>query len=339
MTALKAPFPYFGGKLPVAPEIWSRFGDVPNYVEPFAGSLAVLLARPKFTGFRTETVNDLDGFLVNAWRAIALAPDQTAKYADWPVSEADLEARHYWLITEGKTRLPALLSDPEGFDPKIAGWWVWGACCWIGSGWCSGNGPWRVGDGGVWEKIPDEERGAEGGGVCRKHPHLGNAGRGINRQLPHLGDAGQGVAPRNSLPIYDYFLALSERLSRVRICYGDFGRVLGESVTVRHGVTGVLLDPPYMAEREKVYRIETDAAHRCLSWCLENGDNPLYRIALCGYVGEHDDLIGAGWSSHAWKAVGGFGSQGKGLGRENANKERIWFSPYCLKPMQAELEL
>jgi hypothetical protein len=43
---LKAPFPWFGGKIRAAHLIWPRFGDVPNYVEPFAGSLAVLLRRP-----------------------------------------------------------------------------------------------------------------------------------------------------------------------------------------------------------------------------------------------------------------------------------------------------
>lgn len=44
---LVAPFPYFGGKRQVAAEVWARFGEVTNYVEPFAGSLAVLLARPE----------------------------------------------------------------------------------------------------------------------------------------------------------------------------------------------------------------------------------------------------------------------------------------------------
>ena len=43
---LKSPFPYFGGKRKVADEIWRRFGAVANYVEPFFGSGAVLLARP-----------------------------------------------------------------------------------------------------------------------------------------------------------------------------------------------------------------------------------------------------------------------------------------------------
>lgn len=38
---MKAPFPWFGGKRKVATEVWSALGDVDNYVEPFAGSLAV----------------------------------------------------------------------------------------------------------------------------------------------------------------------------------------------------------------------------------------------------------------------------------------------------------
>ena len=40
---MKAPFVWFGGKRRVAPEVWAALGDVPNYIEPFAGSLAVLL--------------------------------------------------------------------------------------------------------------------------------------------------------------------------------------------------------------------------------------------------------------------------------------------------------
>ena len=43
---LKAPFPWFGGKSLVADIVWQRFGDIPNYVEPFFGSGAVLLGRP-----------------------------------------------------------------------------------------------------------------------------------------------------------------------------------------------------------------------------------------------------------------------------------------------------
>ena len=72
MSPLRAPFPWFGGKSRVAPAVWERFGPVPNYAAPFAGSLAVLLARP--TPPRVETVNDLDCYLSNFWRALKHDP-------------------------------------------------------------------------------------------------------------------------------------------------------------------------------------------------------------------------------------------------------------------------
>ena len=68
---MKAPFVWFGGKRRVAPQVWEALGDVDNYVEPFAGSLAVLLGRPHDLSDgqrRAETVNDADGMLANFWR-------------------------------------------------------------------------------------------------------------------------------------------------------------------------------------------------------------------------------------------------------------------------------
>jgi site-specific DNA-adenine methylase len=126
---MRAPFPWFGGKSRVSDIVWERFGNVDNYVEPFFGSGAVLLSRPHPPG--TETVNDKDCYLANFWRAIQSDPEATAHYADWPVNEADLHARHLWLVkqTEFQERMK---TDPDYFDAKIAGWWVWGLCCWIG---------------------------------------------------------------------------------------------------------------------------------------------------------------------------------------------------------------
>ena len=77
---LTAPFPYFGGKRRAAPAVWDALGDVGGYVEPFAGSAAVLLARPATKGRRVETLNDADGWLVNVWRSIQLNPAAVAQH-------------------------------------------------------------------------------------------------------------------------------------------------------------------------------------------------------------------------------------------------------------------
>lgn len=76
----KAPFPWFGGKSKASSAVWAALGDVGHYVEPFAGSLAVLLNRPHEANrpYFSETVNDADGLLVNAWRSIQLSPTATA---------------------------------------------------------------------------------------------------------------------------------------------------------------------------------------------------------------------------------------------------------------------
>lgn len=104
---LAAPFPYFGGKRRAAPAIWDALGDPGGYVEPFAGSAAVLLARPSVDGRRVETLNDADGWLINAWRAIRLSPDEVARHAAGPVAEVDYHARLAWLQ---ERRSPELVS-------------------------------------------------------------------------------------------------------------------------------------------------------------------------------------------------------------------------------------
>jgi len=327
---LKAPFPWFGGKSRAASLIWNRLGNVENYVEPFAGSLAVLLQRPDPQG--VETVNDIDRYLANFWRSVAADPDAVAHAADWPVNEADLEARHAWLVTHGRERLETLMATAEGYDPQIAGWWVWGQCCWIGSGWCSGEGPWIVGENG-WElrnagqgvnrKLP--HLGDAGQGVNRKLPHLGDAGRGVNRQLPHLGDAGRGIS--------DYLGLLCNRLRKVRVCCGDWKRVLTPSITFRFGLTGIVLDPPY-GEGEVDYSSggnRTDIASEVREWAVANGSNPGLRIALCGYDGQHD--MPDDWEVVEWKAAGGYSSTAANdtQGKLNRHRERVWFSPHCLR--------
>ncbi len=327
---LKAPFPYWGGKRKVAAEIWKRFGNVDNYVEPFFGSGAVLLGRDG--PFATETVNDADGLLSNFWRALQADPDAVAKFADWPVNENDLHARHAWLVGQKDSLQAKLEGDPDYFDVKIAGWWVWGTACWIGSGFCSGNGPWHVTD-------------VAG---TRQLVHIGNQGQGVNRQLVHVGDQGRGVEHKRPviagpaggnapLPadedLRHYFLQLAERLRRVRVCCGDWTRVCGPSVTINHGTTGVFLDPPYAdtaKRRKNLYRKDSElVAHDVRKWAIEQGADPLMRICLAGYAHEHE--MPNDWKVFAWNAGEGYGVQAD-VRSGNGKCERLWFSPACLDP-------
>lgn len=365
-TILQAPFPWFGGKRKVADEVWTRFGEVRNYVEPFFGSGAVLLGRPDVPGI--ETINDLDGYVANFWRSIKLSPELTAEYADQPVNENDLHARHVWLVKQKDELRSRLEGDPDWHDPKIAGWWVWGLSSWIGGGFCVGKGPWWPDDNGMLVKRSKRATGVDrkrphlsghGQGVNRQRPQLGNAGTGVNRikfpfdethtgvsrQLPHLRNHGQGVN-RIKIPfdethtgsrLLPWFDALSARLKRVRVCSGDWSRVCGKSPTYRNGLTGVFLDPPYAdtAKRDSdLYRIDSESvAHDVRKWAIENGENPKLRIALCGYDGEH--IMPDSWKVSAWKTQGGYGNRAK-VQTGNKNKERIWYSPACLQPIDSE---
>lgn len=299
---LQPAFQYFGGKRKVIEIVWERFGDVGNYIEPFAGSLAVLMRRPHWpwTGHRIETVNDLDGFVSNFWRAAKADPEGLAELVDYPVNEVDLLARHRWLVEKAGPRLERLKTDPEFYDLKAAAWWVWGICQWIGGGWCQHLGSMKL-------------------------PHVGGPGMGVHRP---------GMQNRESL--LSYFHALSRRLRGVRVACGDWSRVLGPSTISIASANGIFMDPPYLhttsdgkVRTKGTYAHDSeDVADRAREWCLEHGDDPTLRIALCGYEGEHP--MPATWTCVPWKATGGYGNQGKGKGRENAGRERIWFSPHCL---------
>lgn len=74
MTAtLLPPFTYFGGKSTLAWKIAALMPAHRHYVEPFAGSLAVLLAKPVSA---METINDLDGDVMLFWRMLRDRPDE-----------------------------------------------------------------------------------------------------------------------------------------------------------------------------------------------------------------------------------------------------------------------
>jgi DNA adenine methylase len=113
--AVKPPFTYFGGKTSIADRIVGLLPAHEHYVEPFAGSLAVLLAKPPSL---METVNDLHGDLMNFWqvlrdrpaefeRACALTPHSRAEHQlamGLPAADNLERARRTWiLLTQGRS--------------------------------------------------------------------------------------------------------------------------------------------------------------------------------------------------------------------------------------------
>lgn len=135
--------------------------------------------------------------------------------------------------------------------------------------------------------------------------------------------------------ILEYMKQLQNRLFEVKVICGDWTRVIGGNWRIANGDCAVFLDPPYAPEtgrRNKVYKKdELTIAKDVLNWCKENGDNRLYKIALCGYDGEHNELENMGWTVHSWATSGGFANcmKGESRGKKNRFKERIWFSPFC----------
>ena len=299
---LVAPFPYFGGKRRVANVVWERLGDPRRYIEPFAGSLAVLLARPWEPGQkRVEIVNDIDGFVVNFWRATAMYPEAVARWADWPVSEVDMIARSRQLFRDVRF-LERMKADPEYCSPKIAGWWVWLMC------------------GGTFANIIRRD--------------LGNAA------LPNMKGYGQGITQLQPRPQHEFILnwmrRIQARLREVQIAGGDWSRVLTPNAFGRPP-TAAFLDPPYdvTARDAHLYGDDHPAVWPAVcQWCEERGDDPGLRIALCGYDGTWEPP--EEWTVFGWAArPASFGTPAANTA--NRLRERIWFSPHCLPPRQRRL--
>lgn len=323
---LRAPFPYFGGKRTVAEYVWRRFGTVKQYIEPFCGSAAMLLsAQPS----PLEVIGDMNCYVANFWRATKYDADLVWSWSDYPVSHLDLGARHAWLTASDRVAaLRASLADPDWpGDPKIAGWWLWGQCAWIGSGWCEKENT-------VAGKIPvcEPGKGVQSPGIGQI-PFVGSAGMGL--QAGGVGDfhfgAGTDECPAalhrhvEDLSPWQsgaraWLRALSRRLERVRVIHGSWDRCLNHHYG--GNATAVFLDPPYVAF-EKLYAQAASApvAHDVARWAAENAE---IKIAVCGHIGDYDGILD-GWEAYRWtRDRTTYGSS------ETRDDECIWFSPACL---------
>jgi hypothetical protein len=200
--------------------------------------------------------------------------------------------------------------------------------------------------------------------------HAGNgSNRGVLANLsddsrPQLADQyarGRGVNGHDSAEqcearrawLTEWMWSLADRLRVVRVCNGHWLRVCkSPSVTTRIGTTAVFLDPPYPTNAAgeasgssrdgALYASDAAGADdldklrdEVLAYCIERGDDKAFRIAVCGYDTDGYQVLADehGWEAVAWKAQGGYGNRKVAKGEENTNRgrERIWFSPHCVR--------
>lgn len=288
------PYWWFGAKSRIMPLIWEALGDVPNFVDPFFGSGSSICSRPHWP-FDGKRVET-----VNDLDGYVANFWRSVQQAPDSVAEGaewpinEIDLQaRHWGIYDWNKENVDRLRRDESYYDSKIAGW-----------WVWGLSCWF----------------GRGWGTT---PHY--------NKMPNLGRA-KGVI-KTGVDVNTWMIRLQERFRYVRVCCGDWKRVLGYTPTCMHGLTGILLDPPYShSERDgNLYNEDHDIAGDVREWCLENGANPLLRIVLCGYMGEgHELLSNKGWREVAWKAHGGFAHMHEGRGRENRHRERLWFSPHCL---------
>lgn len=241
-------------------------------------------------------VNDLNPFIANFWLAVAYEPEKVAHWLDWPVNETYLYARHLWLNKQVVGLQAKMEADPFYYDVKMAGFWAY------------------VVSGSIGPACTDRK-------VYHQKPHLTKWGGLLGYSLEDK------VA---------FLQALANNLRLVKVCCGDWKRVVTLCVLNENSSTAIFLDPPYSLEMrdKRLYFSESDVAKEVREWAIAHGNNKKLRIALCGYEGEH--TMPDNWTVYRWQANGGMGNTGNAdsRGRDNKKLETIWFSPHCLRPME-----
>lgn len=120
---LRPPFAYYGGKQKLAAQIVALLPPHEHYVEPFAGSLAVLLAKPPSV---METVNDVDGAIMAFWRFLRDRPDDLIRVCSLtPHSRAEFAAARDLDVDdelEHARRVWVLLSQSRAGQLLKTGW-------------------------------------------------------------------------------------------------------------------------------------------------------------------------------------------------------------------------
>ena len=268
---IKAPFIYPGGKKWLAPHVWAWLGNPGKYIEPFAGSLAVLLGRPGGgrVAWFDEVVNDSYCHISNVWRSARYKPDEL-----WdrlagldPVCEVDLHARSTYL---GQMEIDAareMIKDPLWCYPPAAAWWLWCMALHIHPA------------------------------ALRSEWH--------SKPTIHV----QGVFSANwGREMLDL---ITKRLQRTQILCGDFARCLTPTYLGAGTCGVYLDPPYALGDDRvyKEGSDHGEVWSRCVEWVLANHTQPGLRIVLSGYRGSpgHEELDVA-LERHDLKGPVGFGT-------------------------------
>lgn len=290
---IRPPMPYFGSKRAAADEVWAHLGEPACYIEPFAGSLAVLLARPGTPGM--EIIADADPFVTNFWRTVR----HPEGWRDMmfmnvgPVQESEIEAWHRHLIAQRRTLQVSLDADLHYFDPRVAFMWWAGLSSWIGSGWCTGDDPARV-----------------------------------PKQRPHVDGTLKGAHSESM--IHDRVNELSHRMRKVVMIGGDWQRCVTDGIInrfrSRRGGVGVFLDPPYTHASGRVaglYAADDALSDDVQRWALANACDAV-RVVVAGYRDEYPGLVEARWAVQPWSTPSGYVNRS---GNERRRADVLFMSP------------
>lgn len=282
-------FPYFGAKWKAAAKVWDLLGDPACYVEPFGGSLAVLLSRPLPPG-AIEIVSDLDGLLTNFWRAIQHDPAEVLARSAGPVIEAEVESQHAAILEMRPTLERKMVDDVSFYDPQVAAWWWRGISSWLGSGF--------------------------GVKAARQRPHIDRTLKG----LFSVGMTDERVA--------EVAARLAGVMVLSGDWKEAWKRGMTDSVINRFGPEkfGAFLDPPYTKDSGRISGLYAEDAPLTEQITSRLLDLPVgSKVVLAGYEDEYPALIDAGWSVHRWKAPNGYAQDGNGRRRFEA----LLASPGC----------
>lgn len=300
---IRTPVIWFGCKRRQAPYIWQLLGKVDGYVEPFAGSCAVMLANTNIP--RKEVINDIDAFVTNFWRSVQHDHEMVLRSASKISNDLDNVAKKKYLVERYADLKEKCSEDFAYFDAQLAGFWLF----------CNANS---------------------------LNPSIAKDNVNTRLFISPSGSGRGFQMTRTSLDPYESFEewmhVLCVRFQRVAVLCRDWRDVKGSDYITyfNYGagkaITGIYLDPPYTKESRvgAVYAQEDfDVAADCREWAYDRGDDPALRIVLSGYQTEFDSLP-AGWRMYDVPRKAGHENFGKTKDKDRARPvEVLVASPHC----------